>query len=334
MSCSTPIIFLIFRRPDLTARVLESIRQAQPTKLLVVADGPRDDTEALLCQQSRAVTEHVDWDCEVLRNYTDVNLGCRQRVSSGLDWAFEQVDEAIILEDDCLPHPSFFKFCQELLARYRADERIWCISGNNFQDSQWRGSGNYYFSNYYHTWGWASWRRAWQHYDRHLSNWPAFRDGQYLEGILDSTEEVQYWQDIFERLYTLNEPNTWDYAWTFTCWLNRGLTVLPNVNLVTNIGFRSDGTHTFGENKLANMPVADIGKLQHPLFIARDRAADMYTFEQVFAVFQREEAQRQAQRQEAQRWNNRLRRRAGNLKRRIFGKVYNANQNVDPLSKT
>jgi hypothetical protein len=286
MPCSTPVVFLIFRRPDLTARVFEAIRQAQPAKLLVVADGPRNEAEAVLCQQARAVTEQVDWDCEVLRNYADVNLGCRKRVSSGLDWAFEQVEEAIVLEDDCLPHPSFFRFCQELLDRYRTDQRIWCISGNNFQDGQRRGEGSYYFSNYNHCWGWASWRRAWQHYDHALTNWSAFRDGKYLDGILDSDLEVQYWQGIFERLYSLGEPNSWAYAWTFTCWLNRGLTALPNVNLVSNIGFRGDGTHTLGESRLANMPVADIGELQHPAFVARDRSADMYTFDHHFGGLQ------------------------------------------------
>jgi hypothetical protein len=282
MTCSTPVVFLIFSRPDLTARVFEAIRQAQPRKLLVVADGPRNEAEAMLCQQARAVTQQVDWDCEVLRNYADVNLGCRKRVSSGLDWAFEQVEDAIILEDDCLPHPSFFRYCQELLDHYRDDKRIWCISGNNFQDGQWRGDGSYYFSNYNHIWGWASWRRAWQHYNHHLANWPAFHDGQYLEGVLDSALEVQYWQGIFERFYGLGEPNTWDYAWTYTCWQNRGLTALPNVNLVSNIGFRSDGTHVTGESKLANMLVGDIGKLRHPSSVVREQRADAYTFRTVF----------------------------------------------------
>jgi hypothetical protein len=283
MPCSAPVVFLIFRRPDLTDRVFQAIRQTQPKTLLVVADGPRNEAEAELCRQARAVTEQVDWNCEVLRNYADANLGCRKRVSSGLDWAFEQVEEAIVLEDDCLPHHSFFDYCNELLEKYRNDQRVWCISGDNFQDGQWRGDGNYYFSNYNHCWGWATWKRAWQQYDHSLANWPAFRDGRYLEGILDSKLEVEYWQNIFEQLYSLGQPNTWAYAWTFTCWLHRGLTALPNVNLVSNIGFRSDGTHIVSEeSSLANMPTQDISKLRHPQYTARDHVADIYTFDHHF----------------------------------------------------
>ena len=282
MPCETPIVFLIFRRPDLTAQVFETIRQAKPKKLLVVADSPRNDSEVILCQQTRAVIESVDWDCEVLKNYADKNLGCRKRVSSGLDWVFAQVEEAIILEDDCLPHPSFFKYCQELLDYYREDERIWCISGDNFQDAQWRGDGSYYFSNYNHCWGWASWRRAWQKYDYDLSNWQKFRDNQYLKSILDSPLEIKYWHNTFETLYKLGQPNTWDYPWLCTCWQNSGLTILPNVNLVSNIGFRSDGTHVTGESKFANMTVEDIGEIRHPSFLVRDRTADEYTFDNHF----------------------------------------------------
>jgi hypothetical protein len=286
----TPVVFLIFRRPDLTARVFEAIRQAKPKKLLVVADGPRNEDEATLCQQARAVTEQIDWDCEVLRNYSDVNLGCRQRVSSGLDWAFEQVEEAIILEDDCLPHPDFFHYCQELLAYYQEDERVWCISGNNFQDRQWRGDGSYYFSNYNHCWGWATWQRCWRKYDHQMINWPVFKRGGYLDVILDNTLEVQYWQEIFDHLYETGKPNTWDYPWTFTSWQNSGLTALPNINLVSNIGFGADGTHTTGESKLANLPMGDLGNIRHPSFVVRNHLADQYTFDHVFGGKQMKEA--------------------------------------------
>jgi hypothetical protein len=278
MPCETPIVFLIFRRPDLTSNVFEAIRQAQPKQLLVVADGSCNESEVILCQQTRAVIESVDWDCEVLRNYADENLGCRKRVSSGLDWVFAQVEEAIILEDDCLPHPSFFRYCQELLEYYREDERIWCISGDNFQDGQWRGNGSYYFSNYPHCWGWASWRRAWQKYDRDLVNWPVFRDHQHLKSVFNSDQEVTYWQNILERLYVSGHPNSWDYVWGFTCWQNRGLSILPNVNLVSNIGFQIDSTHTTQESKLANLPVSNIGVIKHPSYMICHHDADMYTF--------------------------------------------------------
>jgi hypothetical protein len=284
MATHTPVAFIIFNRPDTTEKVFQAIRQAQPKKLLVIADGPRADRpgEAEKCAATRAIIDRVDWECEVLTNYSDVNLGCKLRVSSGIDWVFSEVEEAIILEDDCLPHHSFFEYCQELLERYRYDERVSAIGGNNFQDGQQRGTSSYYFSNYNHIWGWASWRRAWKNYDHNLTNWPAFRDGKYLEAILDSSLEIEYWQNIFQEFHSTGEPNTWDYAWTFTCWINRGLTVLPNVNLVSNIGFRSDATHTCGNSRFANMIAQDIGKLQHPVFISRERNADMYTFDEVF----------------------------------------------------
>jgi hypothetical protein len=181
----TPVAFLVFNCPDTTIRVFEEIRCARPPKLLVVADGPRADRpgEADKCQAVRAVIETVDWPCEVLKNYSDVNLGCKIRVSSGLDWVFEQVEEAIILEGDCLPHPTFFRFCEELLETYRDDERIGMISGDNFQFGRKRGDASYYFSRYNHIWGWASWRRAWQHYDRNMAIWPKFRDDHWLNGF-------------------------------------------------------------------------------------------------------------------------------------------------------
>lgn len=279
MPCTTPVVFLIFRRPDLTARVFEAVRQAQPTKLLVVADGPRNKEDIELCQQAQAVTENIDWNCEVLRNYSEVNLGCRERVSSGITWAFEHVEEAIILEDDCLPHPSFFVYCSNLLDYYRHDERILVISGNNFQDGCWRGDGSYYFSRYNHCWGWATWRRAWQNYDGELRGWPILKESGLLRSIFENPLEQQYWSQIWDTLYTQNQPDTWDYRWTFTCMSNGGLTVLPNTNLVSNIGFGSDATHTTQKNIQSNMLTVDIGEINHPSFVLRNCIADAYTFD-------------------------------------------------------
>lgn len=278
----TPIVFLIFRRPDLTAQVFEQIRAARPAKLLVVADGPRNAEEAPLCEQARKVTEQIDWDCEVLRNYSDINLGCRERMASGLTWAFEQVEAAIILEDDCLPHPSFFRYCETLLNYYRHDDRIMAITGDNHQDGQQRTSYSYYFSKYPHCWGWATWRRAWKHWEFNRQKWIEFRDGGLMKFVCDDPYEEKYWTDIFNLLFLEGEPSSWNYAWTFACWSQGGLTALPHVNLVSNIGFGADATHTFGESKFANILTQDIGEIYHPPFVIRHKDADMYTFDDRF----------------------------------------------------
>ena len=235
---TTPVAFLIFNRPHFTERVFAAIAAAKPPKLLVVADGPRPDRqgEAEQCDATRHIIERVDWDCQVLTNYSNAHLGCKRRVSSGLDWVFGTVDEAIILEDDCLPHPSFFRFCQELLQRYRDDERIAQIGGVNFQRGRRRTDYSYYFSRYAHIWGWASWRRAWRHYDVALKAWPLIRNGSWLGDMLGNPKEVRYWQDIFQAVFD-EKIDTWDYQWLFASWLQNALTVLPSVNLVSNIGF-------------------------------------------------------------------------------------------------
>lgn len=283
MSCKTPVVFIVFRRPDLARSVFERIREVKPPKLFVLADGPRNETDVSLCEQARAVTEAVDWPCEVIRDYAEANMGSRRRISRGLDMVFEQEAAAIILEDDCLPHPSFFGFCDELLERYRDDERIWHIGGSNFQRGQRRGDGSYYFSNNNHEWGWATWRRAWTHYDHEMEKWPAFRDGNYLESLLDDPVEVKYWHGIFEKLYAEGIPDAWDYIWKMTCWMNRGLTILPNVNLVENTGFGADATNTTGGGWLADRRAEEISfPLKHPTFVSREREADLYTFEYVY----------------------------------------------------
>ncbi|WP_235006738.1 methyltransferase domain-containing protein [Calothrix rhizosoleniae] len=275
---TTPVAFLIFNRPDTTARVFEVIRQAKPPKLLVVADGARVDKpgEAEKCAATRAIINQVDWECEILTNYSEVNLGCRKRVSSGLDWVFEQVEEAIILEDDCLPHPTFFRYCQELLDKYRDDERIMMISGDNFQFGQKRTEYSYYFSRYGHCWGWASWRRAWTNYDDYMQKWPELRDNGWLNSVLQNEQTIAYWSKIFQGVY--DGFNTWDYIWLFTLWANNGLTILPHENLVSNIGFGS-GTHTIMSNsQFANMPVEVMNfPLKHPRMINRNIEADDFT---------------------------------------------------------
>jgi hypothetical protein len=280
---STPVAFIIFNRPDTTHRVFQAIRQAQPQQLLVIADGPRADRpgEAEKCAATRAIIDRVDWECEVLINYSDINLGCKRRVSSGIDWVFSQVEEAIILEDDCLPAPSFFPFCQTLLEKYREDDRVMMISGDNFQPEDGQFEDSYYFSKYIHIWGWATWRRAWQHYDVEMTSWQNFRDKRLLNAVCPDPIENEYWFKIFDDVAS-GDVDTWDYQWVYTCWQQSGMSIMPTVNLISNIGFRDDATHTSGESPWAAMPVGNIQTIRHPIFVLRNQDADMYTFETVF----------------------------------------------------
>jgi hypothetical protein len=286
MTVHTPVAFLIFNRPDTTLKVFKEIEKAKPSKLLIVADGPRASKpgEAEKCAATRAIIEQISWDCEVITNYSEINLGCKKRISSGLDWIFNTVEEAIILEDDCLPHPTFFRYCQELLAYYRDDKRVMHISGDNFQFGNKRTKDSYYFSHYSHVWGWASWRRAWQNYDVEMKLWPTIKDDNWLTDILKDKESILYWENIFQSAYE-GKIDTWDYQWLFACWLQSGLSILPNVNLVSNIGFGIEATHTIGKSELANIPAEAMDfPLQRPLFTLRNTQADAVTSKRQFAT--------------------------------------------------
>lgn len=284
---TTPVAFIIFNRPDTTERVFAEIAKARPSKLLVVGDGPRGSRqgEAEKVAATRAIIQRVDWDCEVLTNFSDVNLGCKRRVSSGIDWIFEQVEEAIILEDDCLPDPTFFKFCQEMLERYRKDQHIGMISGDNFQFGRRYGADSYYFSKYVHIWGWATWRDRWVgSYDVTLAKWPRIRDEQRLEDIVGDVREAVYWGEIFERVHR-GEIDTWDYQWVFTNWVKGRLSILPAVNLISNVGFDQNATHTTGASDLANLPAAPMKfPLAHPVGVFKNIRADRFSEWKCFRV--------------------------------------------------
>ena len=256
------------------------VARAKPAKLLLIADGPRaghaGDEEN--CAATRAVVERVDWECEVLRNYSDVNLGCKLRPASGIDWVFENVEEAIILEDDCLPHPSFFRFCEELLEKYRDDERVMMISGNDFQHGENATPYSYRFSRYTNTWGWASWRRAWRCFDVQMRMWPLLEDTEWLVEVLGNKEAAAHWQAVFARTFQASDT-VWDFQWLFSCWIQNGLSISPSVNLVSNIGFGEDATHTKSTSEIANLPISEMAfPLRHPPWMLRDRAADELIF--------------------------------------------------------
>ncbi len=269
----TPVVLIIFNRPDTTARVFEAIRQARPLKLLIVADGARIDRtgEAEKCQQARDICDRIDWDCEVLKNYSDINLGCGVRVSTGISWVFENVEEAIILEDDCLPHPTFFKYCEELLIKYRDDERIMHITGTNPLVESSSNTHSYCFSHFAGIWGWASWRRAWKFYSYEMKLLPQALEAKFLSSIFLEPNNCLYWENVYTKIFNDPIKISWDYQWLFTRWSQNGLGIIPAVNLVSNIGFGIDATHTFGNSPLAELDMKELGfPLKHPSCIVRD----------------------------------------------------------------
>jgi hypothetical protein len=275
----TAVLLLIWNRPALCRRVMEAISTSRPRRFYVAADGPRDNQfDRALCEETRKVAMSVGWECDVRTLFRDKNLGCGRAVSSAIDWFFKNEEEGIILEEDCVPTTTFFPYCTELLDRYRNDKRIMSVSGNNFQDKS-VTRYSYYFSRYMHCWGWATWRRAWALYDFEMLSWPKYRQADLLQ-LWGGKDQgfVQYWIDIFDRVAS-GKIDTWDYQWVFTCWKNNGLTCLPRVNLVTNIGFGAEATHTTDANsKFANASVYPMKfPLFHPISVTRNVRADTHS---------------------------------------------------------
>jgi hypothetical protein len=277
---STPILFLIFNRPDVTAKVFERIRALQPKKLFVSADGPRPGKvgERERCIETRKIIEGIDWDCDLKTRFSDTNLGCKMGVSSGISWFFENVEEGIILEDDCCPDASFFPYCRELLERYRQDDRIMQIGGVNFQDDAVRGEGSYYFVKIVQIWGWATWRRAWNKFDVRIPSCPEFLDRRCIELAFPDKDMQQYWSKKFKNVHD-NLIDTWDIQWQYACSINNGLIALPNVNLVSNIGFNGEATHTVDSyHEQAGRPTQSLSEIVHPKFFLSHPEADRYYF--------------------------------------------------------
>lgn len=276
---NSSVLFLIFNRPEMTQRAFNAIRKVKPQKLFVNADSPRRTKpgEDEKCQAARDVIKQVDWDCQVFTNFRDKNLGCKVTVSSGIDWFFENVEEGIILEDDVIAHPTFFRFCEELLERYRDDKRIAMITGNNFLfgDKRREKRYSYYFSRYIGIWGWATWRRTWKVYDVNMRLWPEIQYGDWLYRWCGNRRFAHYWTKQFKRIYS-GEIDTWDFQLLFSCIVQNALIVVPNVNLVTNIGFGSEGTYCKDQgSKRANMKIEPMTfPLLHPPWIIRDSVAD------------------------------------------------------------
>ncbi len=276
-TAESPVLFLIFNRPEVTFRVFEEIKKVKPKKLYIASDGPRTPIENDLCKQTREVINLIDWDCEVKTLFRDINLGCRTAVSSAIDWFFENEEQGIILEDDCLPNMDFFRFCDEMLERYKLDSRIRFIAGSNFQFGTKRGEASYYFSNLSHVWGWASWKRVWDEYDVDLNKYKNLNHYDAFLRIFNNEMLANDWKNIIDGVYR-NEINSWAYQLAITNMFNNGLSIMPNVNLISNIGFNESATHTVEDNGFANLPQQSLDtEITHPILFLADKEADLFT---------------------------------------------------------
>lgn len=283
MGIIPPILFLVFNRPKATKLVFAEIKKAKPDRLFIAADGPRKERigEVDLCREVREIIDEIDWNCKVETLFRNENLGCGNAVKSAIEWFFSYVPEGIILEDDCLPDQTFFRFCGNMLEYYRHDENVMHVSGSNFQFGKSRGNSSYYFSKFIEIWGWATWRRAWQHYDFTLDTYDLTARGK-INSYFDNKNFFNYWSKKFEDIQ-LGRIDTWDFQWMYTVAKQNGLCINPNQNLIKNIGFDENGTHTKGRSsayyKVINNPVYSMPRMIiHPSDIFSDAEADNYTF--------------------------------------------------------
>lgn len=265
---------------------MQAISIYAPEKLYITADGPRinhsEDIEK--CEAARkAALESINWPCEVKTRFLDENRGCGPGPSSGISWFFEHEDRGIILEDDCLPHPDFFGYCAEMLDKYKDEPKIMNIGGSLLSEIPGNLSSSYFFSKIPHCWGWATWRRAWKHFNFELENYEDFKNSDILEKINPGRSFKKYWIEKF-NLVEFGQRDIWDYQWVYAIWKNNGICITPAVNLVSNIGWDMEGTHTKGDSVLANRKTYPILPLKHPSSISVDKKRDQHLFEQIFFV--------------------------------------------------
>jgi hypothetical protein len=280
----TPILFIVFNRPYETKRVFESIRKVKPKELYIAADGPRigNNKDAENTNLTRGIIKNIEWDCKVKYLLSDNNLGCKLAVSSAINWFFENVEEGIIIEDDCLPNEAFYNFCSTLLEKYRNDKEVMHIGGTNFQNNNIISNESYYFSRITHIWGWATWKRAWIYYDVLMRNYNTTILKKIFLDYKFNPDSLTYFLKAFNNVYH-NKIDTWDYQWTYTVWRENGLAIIPNENLVSNIGFNSNSTHTLDGGEIyGNLKTNNIEKIIHPLSKIVNNSADTYTFKKWF----------------------------------------------------
>ena len=281
----TPILFIIFNRPEQTVRVFDAIRKARPKQLFIAADGPRSKKagEKELCEAARVIAAKIDWPCEVRTRFKDKNIGCKLHVSSAISWFFEHVEEGIILEDDCLPVQSFFPYCTELLERYRNNSQIMHVSSVNFlnDDEITNHSTSYHFSRHPHVWGWATWRRAWNKYDLNMTHLDTLINMPVAKDLFLNKKYLKFWINFCKNIRDKN-IDTWDAQWQYTLMYNNGCAITPHFNLIENIGFGADATHTKDANSVTKKAIELTKPLNHPKTIYIDKIADAHLAQRMY----------------------------------------------------
>lgn len=289
MQFQTPILFLIFNRPDTTKKVFAEIKKQKPKFLYIASDWPRKNKEweKEIVDETRAIImNNIDRDCEVETLFRETNLWCKQAVSQAITRFFDNVEEWIILEDDCLPDPSFFWFCETMLDKYRNDTRIMHISGDCFLPKKRQNNNEYFFSHHNHIWWWATWKRAWSMYDPDIKTLPEFKKLNLINNITNNFFSKKVWLYNFELVFDWKH-DTWDYQWTYCMRTNNWLAILPWVNLISNIWFSPDALHTKNETWVSNLPRETINykNLVEPNFVLADCEKVRYTHKKVSQSF-------------------------------------------------
>lgn len=283
--CNSAILFIVFNRPELTREIFKSIRLAKPSRLYVSADGPRKDNhnDEIQCGMTRKIATNIDWDCNLKVLFHDDNLGCKNAVNDAINWFFSHEESGIILEDDCLPHSDFYEYCDITLDRYKNDNDVAMITGSNYQNGQWHGDASYYFSNYPLIWGWATWRRSWQCNDIDMKCWGKYKKSKEWKEKWKNRYEKKYWENRLNLAHD-NGIDTWDYAWIASIWSKGTSIIAPNKNLIKNIGFGVEATHTKdSNNKKSNHPTGSICPISHPKNKQACAEADDYLFNNFFS---------------------------------------------------
>ncbi len=281
----SPVLLLLFNRPDCTKQVFQAVREARPSKLYIAIDGPRTDNASDIVNVTAVrdyVLGNIDWPCTVKTNIRKTNLGCKNAVSSAISWFFEQEEEGIVLEDDCLPNKSFFTFCTVLLDKYRCDNRVRHISGVNFQENDLPGDASYYFSTITHVWGWASWRRVWNAYDKDFLLLDTFLQQKQIENIYPDKKIAKALVNDFKRVQS-GLINTWDFQYLFLNLINHGLCIIPRTSLVKNIGFGDGSTHEHF-SKPATQKTAEMEVITHPDFVVPQLQLDLKSLAKTYHI--------------------------------------------------